>query len=256
MKSTWLIGSVRNMSLQEFTTSAGDASVAAGTYYLYHTTASLDLLQALEDALDNAGVTNPSVFLTKSGKVRITADAAFTLTWQTATDLRDWLGFTQGDLGSSTSHVADDYSPLFWSPGYRANLATIQGEDGYLVEDTIFTTSATGQTVVATNHFTATYQDLEWDAVYIDRVWVLNETGGTFKTLRDNVLIKAAHCLYFDGIEEDRSDTTNAVSYTTQHGPYVVRSPRQLRKWYKRRVKNADIHSKIRLEMQKVSEYA
>ena len=138
--SAWFIGSV-TIAAQTFTVNGVAVVVPAGTYYLSDPTAGLSLLAATAAAMvpQAAGAT---AVLLGSGKCRLTATGNFTVTWGTATTLRDLLGFT-GNLAAAATYTASLYSDLWWSPGKPALFALsplgITGQTRYILSQSAYT---------------------------------------------------------------------------------------------------------------------
>jgi len=249
-----LIGSIEQLATQVFSITSGQVTITSDDYYLRSNNASLSLIDEVEAELLNTGANAPDVFIRRDLKVQINFGIAEAIGWGSATKLRNLLGF-DGDSALSTSHVADHPSPLLWSPGYLGKFATIRGIDGYDVDDTTLTMSNTGNTVIGTNTSKSTLQNMDWDAVEIERIHTTSEFGGEFKRFRDEVLSNVFRFLLYQDITEDPSSGTE-ITFTAPLGPYKIRDYRQLNKWYKRKVSNADIWSPISLRAVNVAEYA
>ena len=249
MISAWLIGT-RTLAAQDITISASAQVVAADTRYLYDATNGNSWCYALQAAMVAAGVTTPSVFLTRARKVRITAGGAYTITW-TDTELRDLLGFT-GNLSSASSHTADNVSPALWSPGYEAISTSPYGTDGYTESDTQILSSPTGLTTTMIKHHTKTLQELAWRHVVISRVWTTAEAGGEYKRFYDDTLETGERVKHYASVNEDETATTTAATLGSALGPYKLR--RIDPTWYTRTIDNVDRLSAISVDLIKVGE--
>jgi hypothetical protein len=249
MSSAWLIAT-KTLGAQDVTVNASPQVIAADERYLYNATNSLSWLNALQAAMLAAGVTTPSVFLTRARKVRITAGSSYTITW-TDTELRDLLGFT-GNLSSASSHTADNVSPALWSPGYEALPTSPYGTDGYDIPDTLVLSSPSGLTTTMVTHFTATHQELAWDVIPQARVWTSSEAGGEYKRLWSDYLIAGERVTHYQSVNEDETATTTAATLGTGLGPYKLRSINP--QWFSRRLDPTDRLWRITLDLIKVSE--
>jgi len=248
--TSWCIGSTTFGSAQSVTINASGESVAAGTYYLYDATDSRSLLAQLEDAMTSAGVTTPSVFMGQDGKVHITAGSSFTVTWS-STDLRDALGFT-GNITSTTSASAQNWSTLFWSPTYRLQTMTPQGIAYNRRPDTVIVASRTGKTSQAVSNHEVQAQMFTASAVPIARVWTTSATGlpGEYRYWHDTVFEPGYAFKVYDVTEDTASSSSQSMS--TVVGPYKAASLNH--DWYNRFIRNADIATDIELEVKVVTD--
>ena len=104
---------------------SGDVTVSLtdGDYYLSSPgDQSNDLLAHLQAQLNGNGSLSNTYTVSiaagqaESGKVTLSADASFAVTWST-TDLRDLLGFeNDGNLSSASSHTSSDAARALWLP--------------------------------------------------------------------------------------------------------------------------------------------
>lgn len=258
--SAWFVGSLP-IAAQSFTIDAYAASVAAGDYYLRSSTYSGDLIDALAAEMTSAGLALVSVQMMRSRQIRITASTTFAVTWGTATVLRDLLGFTQGNLSGASSYTAAGVSPLLWSPGSVATPATIQGVDGYVVDNFQQLKSEDGsqsQTVIFSEE---TWQDLEWSHVLPERMRVANgvDGGGTFHEWYEQCGKLGYRFLYYQTVFESDDAATSATwddSSDNAFGPYVLRLDARGGKYYRRNVDFADVSSPMSLALHLVDEYA
>lgn len=259
--SDLFVGSYENLPAQSFQaelTSGGgpqNATLSTGDYYLVNATANRSLLDAVASEIENAIGEPPTIALQRDLRVQIAFSNAASITWGSATTLRNLLGFT-GDLSSNTLHTATNISPLIWSAGYRA-LTRAHGDaasGGEVIVDTIQTKSNTGRTINTITHGQSIIQDFSWDFVYVSRVQTSSELGGEFITFVANVLNRGQRFTWHKGIVEDPSSTT-LLSLTTAVGPYKSRSI--INNWYNRaKQPAADIGSNIRIEAVIVDEYS
>lgn len=218
--SGWFIGS-RTMSVQGFQINGNAVSVPAGTYYLTDPDAALSLLSKVISAMSTGLLFAPTAVLLSSGKVRLTAAGAFTVTWGTATALRDLLGFT-GDLGSATSHTATLKSPLWWSPGKPALFALtplgVTGAPRYILSQSM---SAYSGRAESTSHGERSYQRFVFEKVDSERMQTPSALGGEYGVWFAAVAVRSARFkMYRDAVEDPSS--TAAFTYDTVHGPYVL----------------------------------
>lgn len=95
-----------------------NVTAPAGGLYLWHSTATLSLLDRFAGAMTTAGVADADAYITEAGFVRLVSSGVFTVDWNLATTLRDLLGFT-ADLAAASSYTAPNRSTLLWRPGTR-----------------------------------------------------------------------------------------------------------------------------------------
>lgn len=216
----WFIGS-RTLSAQSFQINGNAVSVPAGTYYLTDPSAALSLLSEVVSAMSTGLLFAPTAVLLGSGKVRLTAAGAFTVTWGTATALRDLLGFT-ADLGSATSHTATLKSPLWWSPGKPALFALtplgVTGQPRYILSQSI---SAYSGRAESTSHGERSYQRFTFEKVDAERMSTPDALGGEYGVWFAAVAVRSARFkMYRDAVED--ASSASAFTYDTVHGPYVL----------------------------------
>lgn len=250
--ASWLIGSVEGASFSVEINSS-TYTFAQGNWYLKDGTASRSIADQLQTHLVTAGATNASVFFTPSGRMRITADVAFSLTW-TDTALRDYMGWT-ANISSSTASTAGGKGQLFWSPGRpETPLSTPAGVASYPDDDTVHTASRTAKTTTATENHVRDLQEYLWKVVPSSRVWTADEDGGEFKVFREKVLRPRYRFKMYRQIDEDTSDTTTSQAIGTAIGPYKARELKP--DWYGRVVPNSDALSDIELKLWLVDDYS
>lgn len=220
-ESAWFIGSV-TIPAQTFTINGLAAVVAAGTYYLWDTTAGLSLVaQVYAQILANAA--GGTALLLGSGKVRLAAAGVFTVTWGTATLLRDLLGYT-GNLAAATSYVAPAHSTLWWSPGKPALFASsplgVTGQRRHIVSQSV--SAYTGK-AESTSHGSRTYQRFPFEKVDSERIKAADTdtaAGGEYEAWYTQVAVPSARFKVYRDATEDAASTTT-FAYDSVHGPYI-----------------------------------
>ena len=254
--SAWFLGA-QTIALQSFTVSGNAASVAAGTYYIDHTSSALSLVRQVDQAIEAAvGGVSATVEFTRSRRIRIVLDVAQSITWGTATILRDLLGFT-GNLGAGTTHLAPNVSPLLWSPGYLATPKTIAGVEGYSVDHKSRYKSDDGSRSETEFYGEETWQELSWTHIVPERLRILGTTaaqGGTFHQFYEQCAKLGYPFHHAESIDELDSDTSTGVALATTLGPYKLRG--DTGDWYRRNQPNAELSSPLELELQIVDEVA
>lgn len=251
-ETAWVIGSEEDVPDQTITVNGTPYVMTGGSFYLQDSNNSLSWVKQLQDILDNE-VTNASVRLIENRKVRITADDSFTIVWSDADETRDAMGFT-GTVGPTTSAVADNISPLFWSPSWPESPATPDDIEGWEVKDTVVTSSPSGRTQKVTQHWESVLQTFAWTQVPIDRIWTATPgLGGEYRRFFDDVLEPGIRFKLFSDVTESTL-TTNAV-LGSELGPYKLRGSRNY-KWYNRAIRNTDSNTNISFACQVVSEYS
>jgi hypothetical protein len=250
--SSWLIGSI-TIPQQDFTSNGFACSVPAGTYYLYHSTSALSLVNQFDGTIENeTGVSANQTRLRRSRLLLSSWTAPVSVTWGSATQLRDLLGYT-GNLGAGTDHLATNISPLLWSPGYPATPKTIPGVLGYPVDHKTQYKSDDGSQLHTDFYSEETWQDLEWTHIVPSRMRVATGTGGgTFHEFYRQVTRIGSRFFHYESVTEDTSDSTTEATLTGGLGPYVTRELSG--DYYERRVQGADISSPLRLPLHVVDE--
>lgn len=257
MTSAWFLGAI-TIPQQTFDVDDGGGNdsvvVAAGTYYLYHTTGALSLLAAVADAIDaSASTINvDGATLRRSRHVNLLFDAAASVTWGSASQLRDLLGYT-GDLSSGTTHLAPNVSPLLWSPGYLATPKTIAGVPGYSVDHKSRYKSDDGSRSETEWYGEETWQDLAWTHIIPERLRVASGTGGgTFHEFYEQCAKLGYPFQYHEEVDEDEDDTATDATLSTSMGPHKLRG--DTGDWYRRNQSNAELSSPLELELHIVDE--
>jgi len=219
--SAWFIGSV-TIAAQTFTVNGVAVIVAAGTYYLSDTTVGRSLLGQVAAAMTPQAAGATAVLL-GSGKVRLTATGNFTLTWGTATVLRDLLGYT-GNLAAANTYTATLHSNLWWSPGKPALFALsplgVTGQRRHIVSQSI---SAYSGKTESTSHGSRTFQRFTFEKVDSERLKAANtddSAGGEYEAWFRQVAVRSARFKVYHNTVED-SSSTSAFTYDSVHGPYV-----------------------------------
>jgi len=222
----WFLGAYPSLPASTVTVT-GPGTIPAGNYYLWDSTASQSLVDALEAALVEAGAAGASVTLTKSGHVRIDLGTTGSITWSDAT-VRNLYGFT-GNLSGSQVYVAPNRSPLFWSPGRTEIIPEGSlGSQGARNYDTEIS-DAPGYVVAVTQNVwrTATFQ---FGFIPTDRFSTKNELNGEYTTFFHEVLRNGRPFKAYRTIDEDEDDTTNPVTIPVDEvlGPYSWRPDRRV----------------------------
>jgi len=226
--SGWFIGS-RTMSVQSFQINGNAVSVPAGTYYLTDPTSTLSLLSKVISAMSTGLLFAPTAVLLGSGKVRLTAAGAFTVTWGTATLLRDLLGFTTNLAGNSIS-TAPNVSGLLWSPQRTETpmLAPI-GIRGQKVAAVYQSQSPYDGTTENTSRGSREYNRFIFRRVTYLRVWTSNNNGGEFNRWFEEVAVPAARWKLYSQVLESELDVEAEVN--TGLGPYIVTAEKRGVNW-------------------------
>lgn len=226
--SSWLIGSIVSFGNQTISVDDGGGATSApmtfsydGTY-LEHPTTGLSMLKTLEAAITAAGTwtTAPEVFLSQDGKVRITAEPSFSITWTSSgTALRDALGFS-GDLLPNTSHTASDQSSLLWVP--RRNESPrdaplgVVGDSAHAVSQVVAPdgTQATREfgSPVRRNSYT-------WHYIDKDQFWTSAEADGELFSFVRDVCVPGAKFFLYRQTDATYTATTE-VTLGSSLGPY------------------------------------
>ncbi len=254
MDSSWFIGSAPIFQ-QDFTVDGiFGVGVPDGNYYLRSPVTARSLVNEMATRIV-AAVGGTCVINLREGRtIRITFNANRTLTWGTATRLRDLLGFT-ADLPSDDIHDAPNVSPLLWSPGYPANPRTIEGVDGYTVPHQAIHKSSDGSQVHAAHYGSEQWQDLSWTHIIPDRMRLPTGTGGgTFHEFFEQCAMLRYRFLWHQSVNEVDASVTIAT-LDAPRGPYVLR-PEFDGDWYQRNVPNAEVSSPLDLPLHRVDEYA
>lgn len=240
-RSTWLIGSVLDLEVQDLTISGSAEQVAAGSYYLYDASTALSLLAQVEAAMTAAGLASASAVLLRTRKVRLSAGAAFSIVWND-TRLRDLLGFSQGNVAGQASYVANSISPLLWSPGTKpaavAAPLDVSGHKQHLVNTAV--APYTGR-MEATSHGAREFNRYTWLNISKARLRTSSVLGGEWQTFFDEVVVKAAPHKNYREVQEENSGTTVATFDYAPHGPYQVSPERRALGWEFARSKGFEV---------------
>ena len=256
MTADWFVGSI-TIPAQSFTANGFACSIAAGTYYLRHTTSALSLIGQFATEVENqTGVSANGVTVKRSRLIADSWTGAVAVTWGSATQLRDLFGHT-GDLASATDHIAPNVSPLLWSPGFPATPATIRGKSGYIVPQQAVSTSDDGQQSYTYHFGTATMQEVAWTHIDPDRMAVATGTGGgTYHEFHRQCAMLGYRFLWYQDIVEDDDDSSTDVTWTTQYGPYILRAEARSGDFYRRNQPNAELSAPLELPLHVLAEYS
>lgn len=159
-------------------------TVPAGDYY--HSSAdsgSRDLLAEFQKQCNDSGsLANTYSFSIaagegQSGKVTLSADGSFSVTWS-STDLRDVLGFeSDGDLASASSHTSSEAARSVWISD--STYQTLNGGDsswqGWQISNLRAMVNDAGY-FYALGGQKRTETQITWPAVSRERTWKANET--------------------------------------------------------------------------------
>lgn len=227
-RADWLVSSRAWTTTQTITINASDQGIvgSVGGLYLLHTVAALSLIHQLYLALVAAGVTSPTVTITRSRKVKIAAAGVFAIYWNGET-IRDLLGF-EDDLEGASSYVATHRSTLLWSGAKFGEPleAPIDGT-GSPRYDGSATIGPTGvQTVLQEGDPTVT-ETYRWRRVIKSRFWRDPFTGpqaGDWRHFWAEEAITSAKIIVLrkvtEGDDDDDADADYSASYVL--GPYVT----------------------------------
>lgn len=216
-ETSWLIGSAQ-ISEQTVTISASPEVIAAGRYYLRDPSAPA-LLTAMVTAMTAAGLSNPYAVLLVNRKVRLGADATFTVTWPADNILRNLLGYAGNLVGAQTYDAG--LSPLLWSPGRTesSNMAPL-GVTGHEVFNTEFGVGNDG-TTSSVSHGSRRFNDFWWSHIATDRVQTEDEEAGEWVRFFSDVARKALPFKLYRGVAENVAASTTAT-LGTPLGPYAL----------------------------------
>lgn len=222
--ASWLIGAYPHLPEQTLTvdvTANESLSVAAGSYYLHDAANSaLSLLNATRIALNtHSELGGTTANICRDRLVRITTNQSAEITWPPL--LRTLFGMPEVTVGSD--HVAEDVSPLLWSPGKPESPAARLGSDGFVYSDVAVSVSATS-VVTSVENNTGVQNSFEWPTVLMDRVWTEPRTGGTYESFFATVLRRFRRFKLWRAVTEDASDATVTWGeYLPSTGAYVMR---------------------------------
>lgn len=271
MLTSVLLGSEPDLAQQDFTlTLNGDAdvmSLAAGPYYLYHDDSVLSLVGALSVLCTLHTVpASVSIYVTEGGLVRIefSGVASAAITWGTATELRDLLGFT-GNLSGALAYTAQNPSPLIWIPRRTEIAAARLGVTGDPVYDTAVGMSAGSGAPIATQHNVRLENEFTWRHVVnsvLDDELVRSKTGtqnGKWYGFHERVVRRFARFMLEREVSFVAASTSpmafsGSLPFTL--GPYVWRAPAgAVRYGTPREEENHESYNRITLPVVLVDEY-
>lgn len=257
-ESAFLVGSTR-LEGATIEVNGNDVALTGGYYYLRHATASLSLIDHVQQQVQSE-VGDAVFFLTEGLRVRQTTSPGnpVAIDWLDATAWRDALGWTSNLASSAFPHQASSVSPLLWVPGWVATPATLLGTSGWVKTDATRHTSADGTRHLVTQYYEQVHQDLTWSAILAERLRVPDgQSGnGTFHTFYEAVLKRGYSVRHYQAqVETDGS--TDAVTWDdsddNSFGPYVLREHDP--QWYRRVVEYADLYGSLDLPLMRVQEY-
>lgn len=252
VRSSWLIGSIEVLPEQDFTINVAPVTIASGPFYLVHATPAISLLDEMVARMTAAGLANPVAELLENRRVRLAADGVFSITWGSATQLRDFLGFT-ANLSAASSYIAPNISPYLWSPGYPPTRLVADGIVGHDVEDVEIKVSADGTEQEADFHITHVWDEWRWDAVILDRYDTPAGDGGTWTEFRRKVLVPTHRFQLREFVVED-STSTAAVSLPAALGTYRTRVTPKANG--SRKISLANVRWRVRMKVRVGSEYS
>lgn len=228
-ESSVLIGSVSVWADRTVTITPDAGSPSAETItasltglYLAHNTPALSGIAQLEQALTDALVTTPSVYITKAGYTRIVAGANFTLAW-TDPEAADFFGFDGTTLSGASAYTSDTPSPYIWAAGRGASpLEAPYGVDGAQNYLRAYTESPNGNATVLDLGDTTTTNTLSW--VYVVKARYRTDSGlnGEFATFYGQVLHPGARFLHVEATDVVEGSTAE-MDVSTYLGPYKMR---------------------------------
>lgn len=242
--TAWVIGSVRDLAYTAFTIdpddgggTPADGTVAiSGDYYLWHDTDSISLVDKLVAQMTAAGCAGAAGILTRDRKVKISANAAFAISWSTDTGLRDLLGFT-GNLSGASTYTATNTSPLLWSPQKRMRpMLSPLDTHGNRRPLAFWTASPSDGTPFVVSHGERTDQQWEVLCVAMSRMQTSSELGGEWCVFFEQCAEKGYNWMvYPDATEESGSSTSTLSTLTPALGPYVLTPNGRAPSWTFRR---------------------
>lgn len=220
IESAWFIGSIE-IGAQSFEIDSDPASVSAGIFYLTDVDPVLSLLAQVEAAMSAAGVVEPAAVLLGSGRVRLSGKFPWSLTWGSATLLRDLLGF-EFNLAASTAYVAPLKSPLWWSPRkpalFEMTPLGVRGAKRYILNQSV---SAYSGRAESTSHGVREYAKFSFEKVDAERMLTVDTLGGEYGSFYDLVAVRSARFkLYHLAVEDPLS--TDPFTYESVLGPYLI----------------------------------
>lgn len=160
---------------------------------------------------------------TALGKVTITRDSAFTVTW-TSTDIRDLLGFT-GNLGSATTHTGTQHAKYLWLPNCgRSGIMAPEASTGAIETDGTFAMSTDGSAFIFAG--SVRYKDsMEFRTVLGSKTWVSKEVtvNESFERFYLDVISQGLRVRFHAARETDATYRTWLVEDFQRFEPRPVR---------------------------------
>lgn len=224
-----LLGSYENFPEQTVSvtqTSPENCTVSAGNYYLDDPTNSVSVCAQLAAALTgHSEITVATCWIGEDRLVHLAATQSFTLSWGSATILRDMLGFTGNLSPAATQFDADVISDYLWHPNKPEAPDSLLATHGNTIWDTRFGMAGGGRIVTTTN-VSRTENKFGWRFVTDDRFRTTDELGGEYHTFWNTVLSQGLRfTLYRNRTSDDTSDTDIALSSLNRFGPYKLKGP-------------------------------
>lgn len=227
--TAWVVGATEGFLAATFTVNAAPTgneskTVAAGDYYLvdYAATA-ISLAHAFATAvLAHTDITSVTTEILESRLLKFSYSHSTTITWGSATTLRNLLGFA-GNLSAATSHTATLVSPLLWSPAKTESpdMDVLSG-GGMQRYDAHAGIAASGIAVV-TSHNQWQQELYRWRNVANADFRTTSALGGEFFVFWRDVLRKGYHFRLYRNIAESRSGSAVVnLGAAEREGPYVV----------------------------------
>lgn len=252
IRSCWVVGSVELLPQQDLTIEGSSETIPAGPYFLFHDDPAVSLIAQMLAAMLSAGVAAPVVELLENRRVRLGSSGVFTVTWGSATALRDFLGFT-GNLAAADSYEAPNISRFLWSPGIPPNKETPTDAVGFNVEDAEIKVSADGNVQEVDFHTTHVWDEWEWDAVLLNRY--LDPTGfngGTWDGFRTAVIVPGHRFQLYEIVVEDSSSSSTVV-LPAALGTYKIRViPKAAGK---RKIANANVRWRVSMRVREATPF-
>lgn len=114
------------LAAQTFTVSATGKTTTAGHYFAsgYSGESADQLCEHVQDKIDDVYAGATVALSLSTGKVTIELGTTGSITWGTATTLRDLLGFT-GDLSGADTYIADNPMRYVWCPQRNGSAAAL-----------------------------------------------------------------------------------------------------------------------------------
>ena len=247
--SAWLVASLSVPDLDVAWDGAATQTVASGTYYLRHATPASSLLEQVRVAM-GVGVLAPAVTMLRNRRVRLSGANSFDIDFLDP-QLGRLLGFANDTYPTATSHVAENVSPLLWSPGWLATPTTLEGTAGYVVNDRAVLRSTDMSRQQVDQYHEGVFQELEWSDILVGRMRVADslDGGGTFHTWLETAAKLGYRFTWY--VQQDESSSATPVVWddANSFGPYVLRLDRFDDDWYRRNVPAVDLYSPLELPL-------